>query len=76
MSLTGNNSSIQGPADLYDLMLEVKNGCKNGSTRGCTWITKKQAKEFGISWKFVQQSVQILGLKMNRDGRFGYLISK
>lgn len=76
MASTGNNSSIQGPADLYDLMLEVKNGCANGSKRGCTWITKKQAKEVGIDWSFVEQSVQILGLKMQRHARFGYSIFK
>lgn len=70
------NHQVNGPSDLYGLMLEIKNGMPGGGTRGCTWITKKQAKLVNIPWSFVEQSVQILGLTMNRDGKLGYLISK
>ena len=76
MANGGNNSKIEGPADLYDLMLEVKNGIPGGGTRGCTWFTKKQAKQVGIKWSFVEQSVQVLGLALKRHGNSGYLISK
>ena len=69
------NQAIAGAYDLYNLMLEIKNGMANGSRRGCTRFTKKQAKEIGIDWSFVEQSVIILGLTMKRDGCKGFLIS-
>ena len=70
------NWKIKGPSDLYDILLTIKNGLPGGGQVGCTWITKKQCKETGIEWSFVQNSVHILGLKMNRQGPLGYLISK
>ena len=76
MAANGNNNQVLGPSDLYGLMLEVKNGMANGCIRGCTWITKKQAKQVGIEWSFVEQSAQILGLKLERHARYGYMISK
>jgi|APGre2960657404_1045060.scaffolds.fasta_scaffold188526_2 hypothetical protein len=76
MASNGNNSKIEGPTDLYELMLEVKNGMANGCIRGCTWITKKQAKQVGIKWSFVEQSAEILGLSLKRHGKIGYMISK
>lgn len=74
--MQNTNHQVKGASDLYGLMLEIKNGMANGATRGCTWFTKKQAKQIGVQWSFVEQSVEILGLKMERDGRNGFLISK
>ena len=74
--MANTNRNVQGPADLYDQMLEVKNGCANGMIRGCTWLTKKQAKAVGIKWDFVEQSAALLGLQVKRHGSDGYLISK
>lgn len=69
------NQSVKGPADLYDQMLEVKNGdMVSKGRRGFTHITKKQAKACGIEWSFVEQSCQILGLKLQRHARMGYII--
>lgn len=68
------NNGIQGPSDLYDQMLEVKNGRPDGGTRGFTHITKKQAKSCGIEWSFVEMSCQILGLKLQRHASLGYSI--
>lgn len=73
---TGHNHYIKGASDLYALMLEVKNGMPNGGIRGFVHITKKQAKECGIEWSFVENSVQILGLQIERHARLGYSISK
>lgn len=69
------NRSVAGPADLYEQLLEVKNGRPNGGKRGFTYITKKQAKACGIEWSFVEQSCQILELKLERHARLGYSIS-
>jgi hypothetical protein len=76
MAANGNNPKIGGPSDLYRLMLEVKNGMANGSSRGCTWVTKKQAKQVGIKWSFVEQATEVLGLSLKRHGKIGYMISK
>lgn len=76
MAATGNNHSIKGASDLYNEMLEVKNGMPNGCIRGFTSITKKQAKEIGIKWSFVENSAAILGLKIEKHGKYGYSISK
>lgn len=70
-------SNLQGPADLYEQLLALKNGFANGCTLGCYSITKKQAKAAGIDWTFVVSSVEILGLKMeNRHGMHGHIISR
>lgn len=69
------NSEIKGASDLYNLMLEVKNGRPQGGTRGCIIFSKKQAKQLGIEWSFVENSATLLGLKVVRDGRWGYNIS-
>lgn len=69
------NHLVNGPADLYDQMLEVKNGRPDGGKRGFTHITKKQAKAWGIEWSFVEQACQILGLNLHRHARLGYSIS-
>ena len=74
--MQNTNKQVKGASDLYNLMLEIKIGLPSGSIRGCTWFTKQQAKQIGIQWSFVEQSVHILGLKMVRDGRNGFLISK
>lgn len=69
-------NKLQGPADLYDQLLGLKNGFADGSTLGCYSITKGQAKAAGVEWSFVVQSVGVLGLEMsNRHGRHGHSIS-
>jgi len=69
-------SSLQGPADLYEQLLALKNGFSNGSTLGHYSITKAQAKAAGITWEFVVASCEVLGLKLeNRHGCHGHSIS-
>jgi hypothetical protein len=63
------NTAINGPDDLYQQILRVKN-CPNTFT----YISKKQAKECNIPWSFVENSCQILGMKLERNGKFGYVI--
>lgn len=75
MARSGNNPDIKGASDLYNLMLEVKNGMPNGGKRGSVWITKKQAKLLGIEWSFVENSAKLLGLKIGQQGTLGYAIS-
>lgn len=69
---------LQGPTDLYRVLLTIKNGFGNGITElGCYAITKAQAKQAGIKWSSVVDMVSILGLKMdNRCGRWGHTISR
>lgn len=59
------------PSDIYAQMLEVKSGA-----RGCMTLTKKDAKAGRVAWSFVESAASILGLKVDRDGRWGYLVSK
>jgi hypothetical protein len=47
---------IEGPADFYAAMLEVKNG---GAKLA---LYKKEAKEVGVEWSFIEQAAAILGL--------------
>lgn len=70
-------TQLTGPVDLYRGLLTLKNGFGNGVTKmGCYVIRKADAKKAGIDWKFVEQSVEILGLQMtNRAGRYGHSIS-
>lgn len=69
-------NELQGPSDLYAMLLVLKNGFGNGSTLGHYSITKTQAKRAGISWGFVVASCEVLGLKLdNRHGRYGHSIS-
>ena len=65
------NHSINGASDLYEQMIEVKNG-----RRGFTHISKKQAKEINIDWSFVEQAAELLGLNITRRATKGYSISK
>lgn len=75
--VTRTNNAIQGPSDLYELMLEVKKGGIDGEPVRAFHLTKKQAGECGITWKFVEQSAELLGLKLERSGgSYGYRISK
>lgn len=69
-----SNPRIKGFADLYDEMLECKNGIKGGGTRGHTCISKKQAKELGIEWGAIEAAVSLLGLRMTRHASKGYSI--
>jgi hypothetical protein len=59
------------PSDIYAQMLEVKTG-----SRGCMTLTKKDAKAGGVAWSFVESAVSILGLKIVREGRWGFLVSR
>lgn len=70
--------NLQGPTDLYQVLLTIKHGFGNGiSTMDCYAITKADAKRAGIPWDFVINSVNLLGLKMgNRHGIYGHLISR
>jgi hypothetical protein len=69
-------ADLQGPADLYDQLLAIKNGFADGSKLGHYSITKQQAKAAGIPWTCVTGSCEILGLKIvNRHGRRGHAIS-
>ena len=70
------NPSIEGSSDLYQQMLEVKNGTPTGGTRGFTYISKKQCGELGIAWSFVENSAQLLGLAIERHARLGYMICR
>lgn len=67
---------LQGPADLYVILLTVKHGFANGESKlGHYSITKAQAKRAGIDWSFVISAVEILGLRIeNRHGRHGHAI--
>lgn len=62
---------IQGPADLYEAMVEMK----NTDNIKAIPFRKSQAKEAGIEWAFVEESAKLLGLKLVRSG-CGYLITK
>ena len=75
MTNTNNNNAIKGASDLYSLMLEIKNGTPS-SGRGCTHITKKQAKELGIKWSFVENSCKLLNLELTRHGNYGFSIAR
>ncbi len=67
---------LQGPAELYRVLLTIKNGFVNGCRIGCYSITKAQAKKAGIEWSFLENSCAVLGLKLgNRCGRYGHMIS-
>lgn len=70
-----NNNEVKGASDLYNLMLEVKNGMPNGGKRGMIAFTKTQAEALKIEWSFVENSAKILGLKCERHGKYGYSIS-
>lgn len=64
-------SDLSGPADLYEVLLNIKN-----KAVGCFTLTKKQAKQAGIEWSFVENACKILGLKLsNKTGRLGHNIS-
>lgn len=67
-------NKLTNPSDFYRALLTVKNGFENGVTKlGCYVITKTEAKKAGIDWAFIQQSVEVLGLKItNRAGRYGH----
>jgi hypothetical protein len=69
---------LKGPSDLYAALLTVKNGFANGlTTLGCYCFTKAEIKRAGISWDFVVQSCELLGLRLeNRHGRRGHMVSK
>lgn len=69
---------LQGPTDLYRVLLTLKNGFGNGvSTLGCYSITKAQAKQAGIKWEVLISMVRILDLKIsNRNGQWGHVISR
>jgi hypothetical protein len=69
---------LKGPADLYAAFLTVKNGFGNGLTKlGCYRFTKAEIKRAGISWDFVVQSCELLGLRLeNKNGRHGHMVSK
>lgn len=70
-------NALQGPCDLYAVLLTIKHGFGNGvSKMGCYSITKAAAKRAGIPWDFVTSSVKLLGLKIeNRHGIHGHIIS-
>jgi hypothetical protein len=66
-----NNSNIKGASDLYEQLIEVKNG-----SRGCVVFSKKQAKELRMTWSFVEKSAQVLGLVISKAGQYGYNIGR
>lgn len=68
------NHRIKGASDLYNQMLEVKNGIPGGGIRGFTYISKKQCRELGIEWSFVENSAKLLGLTVRRYAKLGYTI--
>ena len=66
---------LKGPSDLYEALLTVKHGFDNGSTLGHYAITKAQAKAAGINWKFIEESCEMLGLRIDsKHGRYGHMI--
>jgi hypothetical protein len=71
-------SNLAGPADLYQVLLTVKNGFGNGkSALGSYSFTKADIKRASIDWSFVANACEILGLKLtNRAGRYGHSVSK
>lgn len=66
-----SNQNIKGASDLYNLMVEVKNG-----TRGCIVFSKKECKALNMTWGFVEKSALVLGLTINKAGVHGFNISK
>ena len=64
-------NKIQGPADLYEAMVTMR----NTENVNAMPFRKSQAKAAGIDWKFVEDSVKLLGLQLVRSGH-GYLIVK
>ena len=69
-------ADLQGPCDLYSMLLALKTGFSTGGKLGCYSLTKKQAKAAGIEWDFVTASCEVLDLKLeNRHGRHGHVIS-
>jgi hypothetical protein len=71
MSVWNRNLEIEGPADLYNQMVEIKAG-----KRGFTYITKKQARECKIKWSFVEQSAELLELCVRDYGPRGVHITR
>lgn len=69
--------NLQGPCDLYSVLLTIKNGFADGGKLGSYPITKAQAAKAKIEWAFVQLCCETLGLKLeNRHGKHGHLISR
>ena len=69
-------NELQGPSDLYAMLLVLKNGFGNGSTLGHYSITKTQAKRAGISWGFLFSSFELLCLNLdNLHGLYVHSIS-
>lgn len=67
-----SNITADNVTDLYAQLLQVKSG-----RRGSLQITKKHAKANGIEWSFVENSCEILGLKLTKDnGRIGYTATR
>ena len=64
-------NKIQGPADLYEAMVTMR----NTENVNAMPFRKSQAKEAGIDWKFVEESAKLLGLQLVRSGT-GFLIVK
>lgn len=62
---------INGAADLYDALIEMK----NTDNIKAVSFTKAKAKKAGIDWSFVEDAALILGLKIIKSGH-GYLIAK
>jgi hypothetical protein len=52
-------------------MLQIKSG-----KRGCMTLTKKEAKAANLDWSFVENAASILGLKVQKNGRWGFLVSR
>jgi hypothetical protein len=69
---------LKGSGDLYAALLTVKHGFANGlTTLGCYCFTKAEIKRAGIPWRFVVQSCELLGLRLeNRHGRKGHMVSR
>ena len=60
------------PSSIYAAMLEVK---ANDGRRGCFIIKKSECKSANVAWSFVESSAAILGLRIERNGVWGYVIS-
>jgi hypothetical protein len=66
-------SEIKSNEDFTKACVEVKRG-KCGPFNEFR-ITKKHAKENGINWKHVENTIQILKLKVKANG-FGHVVSR
>lgn len=66
-------SEIKSNEDLTKALVQVKRS--SGGPLNSIRLTKKHAKENGISWEHFEKSVRLLSLKVEAGG-LGHVVSK